>query len=502
MSATVDENLLRTARGLWEADDHDRALDAFRKLTRQHPDDLRLAVEAASYLGMRFEVAEAIPLLEKCERQLAGNPIALFQTGLAYERAFRPEAALRCFKTAIHSKPHLAPLLKIAEWHERRGQLNEAHAALDRCPMATPRVKLWRARLHRRSDHHSEAKSLLGEITTSPDADVLVKIDAWYELAELHDRNDDVLAAINAATTAKDLQKPLVAPQLQRAKALAPVEANFVSTANRAYFERWQGKPDGPTDERRIALLTGPPRSGTSLMARILGMHEQLIVADEIEAYPTYLQPRLLQGQSGTSAADVLDGLSAEHLDECRELYWKWIASATGRSPKFLLDKFPSTTFLIQPFRRLFPHAVIVMAIRDPRDIVVSCYLQNLALNPVSAMFSKLEWTVMRCAAELEAWLQLRDELPQPWHEARYEDVAHGDHAGLGDVLNAMKLEWSDEFVNFQPTLATNPVRSPTYAQLREPINSKRAGRWELYREFLQPHLGQLTDLAGRLGYK
>jgi tetratricopeptide (TPR) repeat protein len=120
---TPAPQIIEQARRQWLADDHEAALDSFRQAMSVQPDDLRLAVEVGSYLGMRFEIDEAVAILTRCEQALSGNPDGLFQVGLAYERAFQPHDALRCFRRVLGSAPnHIAGRVKIAEWHERRNQ--------------------------------------------------------------------------------------------------------------------------------------------------------------------------------------------------------------------------------------------------------------------------------------------------------------------------------------------------------------------------------------------
>lgn len=495
------QGLLSTARQHWLSDQHDAALQAFRTLHRQRPDDLRLAVEVANYLGMRFEVPEATEILKACEARLAGHAQAMFQVGLAYERAYRADDAFRCFRAC--GKGHPGALIKTVAWLERRGFVDEAWHDLG--DASFPEALLWRGRLLQRRKLPDESERVLLALSEQNDAALNVRVDARYELAEHYDRRDDPAEAIRWAKLAKQLQRPQWATHLNRARAMAPIEANFVSTVTRDHFARWDAElQNGQETEPPIALLTGPPRSGTSMMARMLGMHDDLPVADEIEAYPTYLQPIMLKGKSGTSAAEVLDSLKASHVNNCRKLYRRWMSNALGKdvTSSRLLDKFPSTTFLIPPFRRLFPDATIVMAIRDPRDVVVSCFLRNLELNPVSVMFGQLPLTVMRCRAELKAWLGLREKLTTPYVEVRYEGLVNGDFSQLARVHECLGLEWRDEFSNIKASLSDQPVRSPTYAQLREQIDDRRVARWELYRDFLQPELASLNELAAEMGYQ
>jgi len=116
-------------------------------------------------------------------------------------------------------------------------------------------------------------------------------------------------------------------------------------------------------------------------------------------------------------------------------------------------------------------------------------------------MFSQLDLTVTRCQAEWMAWLELRKHLTPPWYELRYEDIPHGNYQALQQVLNSLGLDWNNEFTAFQSSVAAEPVRSPTYAQLLRPINKESIGRWQMYRQHLEPFLPRLEEIGRSLGY-
>lgn len=495
----AQNKLVIEARNSWLADDHEAALDLFRNAYKAAPDDLRLAVECASYLGMRFEIDEATEILQHCERELTHNAAGLHHVGLAYERAFLPDQALRCFQHVVQGDPrHHPSWIKIAEWFDRRGMLDEAVDAIRQSPAQLPEVQLALARFHVRRGEHTAAEQLLTKLTVDGVADD-IRIRAGYELAGIYDVAGEADLAIQAASSAKTLQKRHAMVHLKQAQELARLEASFVTTVEPAHYQRWSSEVTHPP----VALLTGSPRSGTTLMARALGNHASVHLADEVNAYATYIHKEMLTGAVGSNAGDVLDAIPAARLVESRSRYQRWMHAAIGTQDLtgVLLDKNPSTTFLIPAFRRLLPQAAIIIAIRDPRDVVVSCFLQHFPLNPVSAMFTQLDLTVMRCRAELEAWLRLRDKLTQPWCEIRYEQLVAGDESVLSSALVAMGLDGQDDLLRFQSGLRTSAVRSPTYAQLFEPVHTKSVGRWQRYEEALRPFLSQLEPVCRRLGY-
>ena len=73
------------------------------------------------------------------------------------------------------------------------------------------------------------------------------------------------------------------------------------------------------------------------------------------------------------------------------------------------MDKNPPLTLVLPGFLRLFPETKVLVALRDPRDVVISCFMQYLPLNPNSVCFLSLERTARRFANDMAVWRQLRE---------------------------------------------------------------------------------------------
>ena len=101
----------------------------------------------------------------------------------------------------------------------------------------------------------------------------------------------------------------------------------------------------------------------------------------------------------------------------------EWRCTAAADRPRMLIDKNPELTMLLPLVARVFPEMKIVFAFRDPRDVVVSCFTQQLPLNPVSVHYFTLEGTAKKYATTMQAWLKIREMLRNPWIEIRYEDM-------------------------------------------------------------------------------
>ena len=82
---------------------------------------------------------------------------------------------------------------------------------------------------------------------------------------------------------------------------------------------------------------------------------------------------------------------------------------------------------------------------RDPRDVIVSCYFQYLPPNPTSVSYLTWESTARRYAVDMGTWLRLRERLDaSSWLEVRYEDVVVVTETGVENFTEFLPRELKD----------------------------------------------------------
>src|SRR6266516_8066801 len=93
----VDVPELRRARGLWQINRFDEALDLFERAVRKYPQNLVALVDASRALGARFEITRAEAIVDRLAKVAARNPELLHLAGQRYRMIFRPDQAIECF---------------------------------------------------------------------------------------------------------------------------------------------------------------------------------------------------------------------------------------------------------------------------------------------------------------------------------------------------------------------------------------------------------------------
>jgi hypothetical protein len=166
-----------------------------------------------------------------------------------------------------------------------------------------------------------------------------------------------------------------------------------------------------------------------------------------------------------------------------------------------VLDKNPSLTGALHLWLRLFPRSKIVIALRDPRDVIISAFFQNLALTPTNANFLSLGRAAKHYADLMDTWLRLRELGGFDWLETRYEAIVDNVEAEGRRITSFLGLEWDPGQAAHAETPRRPFLFSPTYSDAAKPVHRRAIGRWRNYAEALAPIQARLDPYCRAFGY-
>jgi tetratricopeptide (TPR) repeat protein len=498
---------LQEARRLWQLNHFAAALERFAQAVRRCPQNLTALLDAARAFGTRHEIRQAEEWLARAVELGGRDPRVLHLVAQTYRMIFRPAEAMRLFERVIAQTTAIPDaFLELALLYERRHRLDEALALIERCLRTFPAYlepRLIEARIKQRQKLSTEAATILRSLADNAKAHPQLQAQAWADLAELLDRQGDYEGAFAAISRGKDIQRRDAAAvrrisELQLAQ-LQPLHSQ-VSTAD---FIRWRSHlSDG--DEQRVALLTGFPRSGTTLLEQVLDAHPDLVSSEELEVFSRDIFPEMwATSPNARPTVAQFDALPHDRWLQLRDRYLRAMEEVRGEplNGRMHLDKAPTLTQLTPAFLRLFPEGRILLALRDPRDVVLSCFLRYLPLNPNSVWFLTLADTADRYARDLRTWLTLRDQLVGGWLQVRYEDLVDDLPGQARRCLNLLGLPWDDAVLGYRERLKDKAVSSPTYASVVQPVYRTAIGRWRNYERHFVPALKALEPFVREFGY-
>jgi tetratricopeptide (TPR) repeat protein len=503
----VDVRELQQARALWQANRFDEALVLFEEAVRKYPQNLVALVDASRAMGNRFEITKAEGMLDRLTKLGSHNANLLHLAGQSYRMIFRAEKAMRCFERVVGMAQQIPDAqLELAVLYERRHRVEEAYALIEKCLRADPEyleAELFRARLLRRLKDTAGAESVFRKLATNEQANPQVRAQAWVEIAQKLDKEKDYEGAMRAMLQGKELLRAGEGPTLRESEALQGHLRTLAESLTREHFSRWveEGKA---FPSRKMAVLASFPRSGTTLLEQVLDSHPGLVSSDEREAFGRDIFPAMWRTEkTPLPTAEALDRIPAERLLAQRARYLAYMAAALNEpiGERVHLDKNPTLTLLLPGMLRLFPETKLLIALRDPRDVVISCFMQYLPLNPNSVCFLTLERTARRYAHDMGVWLRYRELIASPWLEVRYEDcVAHLEREARRS-LEFVGLEWKPEVLQYRERLKEKVVGSPTYEAVSQPLYTSAIGRWKNYAKYFEPVLEILEPYVKVFGY-
>jgi tetratricopeptide (TPR) repeat protein len=263
----------------------------------------------------------------------------------------------------------------------------------------------------------------------------------------------------------------------------------------------WRAAPGGTADAgvRGHAFLIGFPRSGTTLLEQALAGHPDLV---SLEEAPTLAAPH---DALMTSAAGLerLARLSDAEAETWRADYWRAVA-AHGVDPRgrVFLDKAPAGTLYLPLIAKLFPRAKLLFALRDPRDVVLSCFRSSFQMNALTYAFTDLAETARCYAATMRLADVYRRVLPTALFEVRYERLVDDFEGELARIAAHLDLPPTAAMLDVAATARRRVVRTPSAPQVRAGLNRQGLGRWRAYGEELTPILPILAPWIERLGYQ
>jgi tetratricopeptide (TPR) repeat protein len=498
---------LRQARALWQLNRFDEALRVFEETARKYPQNLVALVDGSRALGARFEISRAEAMLDRLMKLGAQNPDVLHLAGQSYRMIFRPNKAMHCFERVLAMTKKIPDaFLELAVLYERRHRVDEAFTLIEDCLRADPdylEANLFKARLLRRIKDEVGSESLLRKLAGNDQAHPMVRAQAWAELAQMHDRREDYEEAMRAMLQCKEILLRHESAMRQEADKVLRHLRGLAASLTTEHFQRWaQSGQRFPA--KKVAVLSSFPRSGTTLLEQVLDAHSGLVSSDEREAFARDIFPAMwLTPATPAPTAEVFDGIPAERLSALRSRYLAYMEAALDEpiGARIHLDKNPTLTLVLPGFLRLFPEARVLIALRDPRDTIISCFMQYLPLNPNSVCFLTLERTAERYAIDMGVWRKLREIIGSPWLEVRYEDTVASLEKETRRALDFLELPWEPEVLNYRERLATKAVGSPTYEAVKQPLYTRAIGRWKNYQKFLEPCLPALEPFIEEFGY-
>lgn len=456
----------------------DKAADLFARAGALDPlQPSYPALEARALAGLnRMEAAASAALRAWTLRP--ADPQILDTVGVIFSRAGRHDHAAAAFRAAVEREPANPGYQFNLGWAlQFLGDFAGSEAAYRAAIAADPR--------------HDRAMSALVRLKRqTPDDNLIAPLQRLFAAVTDAERRLHIGHAL--AKTYEDLgQDDLSLEWLVKAKAgrrsraitgRAEREALFAAAAGVARGEVAAGNPsDAPI------FVFGLPRTGTTLVERILTSHSEIVSVGETMAFA--LEARRI---SGAATRQLLDPAVFQRLTAGR-----WRALGDGflgavhppQGVSHFTEKTPLNFLFAGAIHQALPNSKMICLRRDPVDSCLANFRQTFAVD-----FAYYDHTYD--LEEMAHYYVAFDRLIAHWRETlpadrfcevRYEDVVRFQERETRRLLDFCGLPWEDACLAFHENAA--PVATASAVQVRQPIYQSSIGRAARYGKGLDPML-------------
>jgi tetratricopeptide (TPR) repeat protein len=401
--------------------------------------------------------------------------------------------------------PDPLALLKLCQIFERNNQLDDAMAGL-RALRADARavelgddLEMLDAQLAQRGKEHGRALDLFSGIAAR-EAEHRRHLALFPMAKSLH--------ALSQTTQAWQALQDAHAAQLKQLARSHPeiathAEPPLLITRQSCDSEDiacWSNA-QAPPPEQSPVFVVAFPRSGTTLLEQALDAHPLLVSMDE-QPFVQQLVDRI--EEMGVDYPMKLGRLTDVQLVELREFYSALVATKVKVAHGMrVVDKNPLNLLRLPVIRRLFPNASIILAIRHPLDVIVSCYSQHFRA-PEFALLCKDPATLARGFRRcFDFWYSQVSLLQPPVFELRYEDLVTDFEANMRKSAAHIGISWNDAMLRpGDKAREKGYISTPSYSQVVEPVHQRSVGRWEVHRDRLSEAVAEVQPYLSRWNYR
>ncbi|GAB5457874.1 MAG: tetratricopeptide repeat-containing sulfotransferase family protein [Henriciella sp.] len=429
-------------------------------------------VEAQIHLG---DIGAARTALKDMEPEAKSDPAWLGRLSESYAHCGDFVLAERTAKAALAlDRDNAALRYAYSSALIATGNLVEAEAQLDALIEANPDdYDAWynRATLRKQTVESNHIPALKAAISKSS-GNIRAAVQLNYALAhELEDlgRYDESFAALKLGA---DARRSMMAYRVEKD---IDTMAEIASVFDQSFFS----EPRKGCDTAGPVFVLGLPRSGSTLVDRILSAHPEVESLGELNDFPLALG-ELARTVDGPQ--NLVRKSAKLNMHQLGEAYLKRVLPR-GSGKRYFIDKAPTNFLYIGLIAAALPNAQIIHLNRDPLDNALGMYKALFRMGyPFSYDFNDLARYMRAKTSLMEHWQSV---LPGRVIDVHYEHIVADQEGETRRLLAALDLEWDPACISFHRN--KSPSATASAAQVRRPLYSSSVGRWRRYEEHLQP---------------
>jgi hypothetical protein len=166
-----------------------------------------------------------------------------------------------------------------------------------------------------------------------------------------------------------------------------------------------------------------------------------------------------------------------------------------------LIDKNPLNILWLPAITRMFPNARILLAIRHPCDVLLSCFMQHFRAE-FAWHCRDVPTLALAYRRSFDFWYEQAALLRPSVLEVRYVSFVANFEGEVREVARFLDLPWTDAMLEpGEHARRKGFISTPSYSQVVQPVHLKSIDRWRAYERHLLPAVPELQGYLERWGY-
>ncbi|EED34310.1 hypothetical protein NOR51B_247 [Luminiphilus syltensis NOR5-1B] len=452
------------------------AIRAFGSVTQLDPTHGAAWANLANLFVRAGQSGRADSALAKAVEHADDNPIVLDLIGSVHGQLGAQDEAGKWFARALERDPDsLIHQINRANNHTFLGELDAAETLLKKVlaqAPSHPNAHWLMSGLRKAKDRrHVAMMEELVQCSKNPRALAFLYYGMGKELEDLEDWQGAFKAFASGAAARRTTIDFDESNEIEFFRA-------FADTYTREWLDNG---PEGDPDPSPI-FVVGQPRTGTTLIERIIVAHSQVHSAGELRQFGHCLR-RLSDYREPTPHSPKLAQLGAA-VDPSKlgAAYLQTTTALQGGLPRFV-DKLPPNYLFIPLILKALPNAKIVHLRRGPMDACFASFKQLFAdAYPHSYEQAEMARHHARYFRLMETW---RQRFGDRFLDISYEDTAADTEPNARRLIEFLGLPWEDACLEFHQQ--SGAVTTASSVQVRQPAHTRSVGRWRHYESELGP---------------
>lgn len=392
---------------------------------------------------------------------------------------------------ASHPEHEARGRLALADFYERVNQPEKSRETLEQITTRDDEIKasccFTEGRILIQEKRYEEAVVTIRQFIEMRNAfEYEVRVnkaeEAWFQLAKAYDKMEEYDKAWEAAEEAHapyrgwDSTRLIAEFESIRTFMTRPL-LEGLARAN----EQYEWDP---------LFIVGMPRSGTTLLEQIIGMHPSVTNGGEMSISVNMINEMSKITDSLMPWPKTIIDLRVDDTNRLGHTYMDALRPFAGDS-KIVSNKSLMLQSQLGFLSMALPNSRSIMLYRHPLDNAVSCHTTSLVsighrYTTDLSTFGKV-WVARRKLQE--HWLE---HLDIPMLELHYESLVQNQEMETRRILEFLDVEWDADCLDFHKS--TNLARTISFDQVNRKMYSTSDGRWRNYEKYLGPVIDEVGD--------